>query len=218
MPAESVARTLVCSLLCIEITDYSVPSTAAQLFQKQQLNTALSGALAGIAAGDRIVLEFLGETVVVFLGHPEEAVLSAFLVRGALAEPTKTDWPKPSVRFGINLGPIRLIRDINGQLNVIGDGLVVARTITKFAKVGQILVSRSFHDAGMPAFERFAGLFDYQGIRIDEDHREHEVYAAPFRGSDSIRPIIESGLALRREGKGARWPEAASAWLRKFFR
>ena len=174
MPSKSAARTLVCSHLCIEIIDYAVPSSADQLFQKQQFNIALSGALAGIAARDRIVLEFLGETAAVFLGDPEDALKVALRVRGALREPATSDRPAPSVRFGINHGPIRLIRDINEQLNVIGDGLIVARTITKFAKSQQILVSRSFHDVVVLLFERLAGLFDYQGIRIDQDQREHE--------------------------------------------
>jgi class 3 adenylate cyclase len=216
--AEATSQTLVCSVLCIEIVDYSTHATAEQLLQNQQLKTALGGAIAGIAVKDRMVLEFLGETAVAFLGDPEEALLSAFLVRGALAAPTKTDGSRLSVRFGINLGPIRLMKGIEGQLNVVGDGLVVARTIMKFAKSSQILVSRSFHEAGMPAFETFANLFGNQGIRIDQDHREHEVYAAPSVGSDSIRPILESGVALRRHGTGAGWPTAASTWFRNLFR
>lgn len=165
-----------------------------------------------------MVLEFLGETAVAFLGDPEEALLSAFLVRGALAAPTKTDGSRLSVRFGINLGPTRRVEGIGGQMNVLGDGLLVARTIMNLAESSQILVSRSFHETVTLRSAGLVNLFGNPGIRIDRDHREHEVYAAPSVGSDSIRPVLESGVARRRQGTGAGWAAAASTWFRNLFR
>ncbi len=54
--------------------------------------------------------------------------------------------PDDNVRMGINLGPVKLVKDINGHPNIIGDGINVAQRIMSFARPGQIVVSRSYYD------------------------------------------------------------------------
>ncbi len=41
------------------------------------------------------------------------------------------------MRAGINLGPVRLVRDINSQPNIIGDGINVAQRVMSFAQPGR---------------------------------------------------------------------------------
>jgi class 3 adenylate cyclase len=47
---------------------------------------------------------------------------------------------QPAARIGINLGPVRLVRDLNSQPNIIGDGIKCRAARQGFAKPGQILV------------------------------------------------------------------------------
>ena len=40
------------------------------------------------------------------------------------------------VRLGVNLGPVRLVKDLNGQMNIIGDGINVAQRVMSFSRPG----------------------------------------------------------------------------------
>jgi hypothetical protein len=92
------------------------------------------------------------------------------------------------VRIGINLGPVRLVKDINGQLNIIGDGINVAQRVMSFSSPGQILASRSYYEVVSRLSEDYAPLFSYEGSRTDKHVREHEVYGVGAPGPN-LRPI-----------------------------
>ena len=81
-----------------------------------------------------------------------------------------------AVRMGINLGPVKLVKDINGHPNIIGDGINVAQRIMSFARPGQIVVSRSYYDVVSNLASEYAKLFTYEGSRTDKHVREHEIY------------------------------------------
>jgi hypothetical protein len=90
--------------------------------------------------------------------------------------------PPLLVRMGINLGPVRLVKDINGQPNIVGDGINVAQRVMGFAEPGQILVSRSYYEAASRLSQEYAGMFHFEGSRTDKHVREHEVYAIGYPG------------------------------------
>jgi hypothetical protein len=93
-------------------------------------------------------------------------------------EPSTADQTSASiaVRIGINLGPMRLTRDINGHPNIVGDGINVAERIMGFAAPGQVAVSRSYYDVASVVCEEYAELFKFEGSRTDKHVREHEIY------------------------------------------
>jgi hypothetical protein len=81
------------------------------------------------------------------------------------------------VRLGVNLGPVRLVKDLNGQMNIIGDGINVAQRVMSFSRPGQLLVSRSFYEVVSCLSRDYANLFRHEGSRTDKHVRAHEVYA-----------------------------------------
>jgi hypothetical protein len=81
------------------------------------------------------------------------------------------------VRMGINLGPVKILKDINNQMNMIGDGINAAERIMSFSEPGQLLVSRSYYDIVSCLSQEYAQLFHYQGSRADKHVREHDLYA-----------------------------------------
>jgi class 3 adenylate cyclase len=174
--ADNTNRTFICSVLFLDIVEYSRRSVTEQLKLKEQFNTTLSEAISGVAVDDRIILDTGDGAAVSFLGDPEDAMFVALSMRDAVAS-QPPEAPLLRVRFGINLGPVRLIKDINGQPNIIGDGINVAQRIMTFAEPGQILVSRSYYDIIARLSEDYANLFHYEGARTDKHVREHEVYA-----------------------------------------
>ena len=111
---ESAGRTLVCSILFLDIADYSSKPVSEQLQLKQSFNQALGAALEQVAPRDRIILDTGDGAAVTFMGDPEDALFSAMAMRDLA-----TGVP---VRLGVNLGPVRLVKDLNGQMNIIGDG------------------------------------------------------------------------------------------------
>jgi hypothetical protein len=100
--------------------------------------------------------------------------------------------------LGINLGPVKLVQDINGQRNLIGDGINVAQRVMSFAKPGQVLVSRSYFEVISRLSQEYAKLFHYEGSRADKHVREHQVYSVSPEEKDKVSTSASPGQ--RREG------------------
>jgi hypothetical protein len=181
--ADNSNRTLVCSIVFLDIVEYSKKPVAEQLALKQRFNSIVGVALADVETRDRIVLDTGDGAAITFLGDPEDALFAAMAMRDAMAAHGAL-----SVRMGINLGPARLIKDINNQLNIIGDGINVAQRVMSFAAAGQLLVSRSFYEVVSCLSADYAKLFGYVGARTDKHVREHEVYSVG-KGGRAPRPV-----------------------------
>jgi class 3 adenylate cyclase len=168
---DSSSRTLVCSIVFLDIVEYSKKAVADQMQLKQLFNAILETALRPIVARDRVVLDTGDGAAITFLGDPEDALLVGMQIRDAVAAERRLD-----VRMGINLGPVRLVRDLNARLNIIGDGINVAQRVMSFSDSGQLLVSRSFYEVVSCLSSDYRSLFGYVGARTDKHVREHEVY------------------------------------------
>jgi hypothetical protein len=72
---------------------------------------------------------------------------------------------------------VRLVKDLNGQMNIIGDGINVAQRVMSFAHPGQLLVSRSFYEVVSCLSRDYMNLFRHEGARTDKHVREHDVYS-----------------------------------------
>lgn len=225
MMPERANRTFICSVLFLDITEYSRKPVSEQIQLKDQFNTLIAEAIRDIATNDRIILDTGDGVAVNFLGDPEDALFVAMSLREAFA-PRPGEPPKLPARIGINLGPVRLVRDLNGQPNIIGDGINVAQRVMGFAKPGQVLVSRSYFEVVSHISEGYAKLFHYEGSRTDKHVREHEIYSVGYtqnRGSavrspaeraqvsthESRRQAATAGMAT---GTG-RWLRGAESWL-----
>lgn len=181
MPAMS-NRTFICSVLFLDIVEYTKQPVAEQIRLKERFNALLSEALAAFAPADRIILDTGDGAAISFLGDPEAALFAGLSLREALEAPQPGDTPQPRMRIGINLGPVKLVKDLNGQPNIIGDGINVAQRVMSFAQPGQILVSRSYYEVVSCLSEEYGRLFRYEGSRTDKHVREHEVYTVGAAG------------------------------------
>src|SRR6266487_4600190 len=170
-------RTFICSVLFLDIVEYSARTVAEQIRLKERFNAVLTEAITGVATDDRIILDTGDGAAVSFLGDPEDALFAGMSLRDAVAGQDLTSGPQLQIRVGVNLRPVRLVKDINGQPNIIGDGINVAQRVMSFAEPGQILVSRSYYDVMARLSEDYAKLFHYEGAKTDKHVREHEVYA-----------------------------------------
>jgi hypothetical protein len=165
--AEASGRTLVTSVLFLDIIGYSKTSVAEQMGMKQRFNASLATSLKPIPAAERVILDTGDGAAVTFLGNPEDALFSGLILQRI------NDLP---VRMGINLGPVRVVRDLNGQTNILGDGINVGQRVMSFADPGQLLVSRSFYEVVSRLSDVYENLFEHVGERHDKHVRAHEVY------------------------------------------
>ncbi len=192
-------KTIMCSVLFLDIVEYSKKSVTGQISLKDRFNSYLSAAIRDVPMTDRIILDTGDGAAINFLGDVEDALNAALSLRESLLN-EKLDVEYPLlVRMGINLGPVCLVRDINGQPNIVGDGINVAQRVMGFAEAVQILVSRSYYDAVSRLSPQYAGMFHYQGSRTDKHVREHEVYAIGYPGDKTIRGQINKPIANEAE-------------------
>jgi hypothetical protein len=178
---EDRGKTIMCSVLFLDIVEYSKKSVSGQISLKERFNAYLSVAIRDVPIDDRIILDTGDGAALSFLGDVEDALQVALSMRESLREGMHME-PPLLVRMGINLGPVRLVKDINGQPNIVGDGINVAQRVMGFADPGQILVSRPYFDAVSRLSSEYAGMFHYQGSRTDKHVREHEIYAIGYPG------------------------------------
>ena len=201
MVTHQTNRTFICSTVFVDLVEYSRKSVSEQLALKDRFTALLAEALEGVDVNERIVLDTGDGAAMSFLGDPETALAVGMSLRRAFKDAEATDPGRLApIRIGINLGPVKLVKDINGHPNIVGDGINVAQRIMSFAESGQILVSRSYHDVVSRLSEDYAALFKFEGSRTDKHVRDHEVYA-----------VAESDIALARAKGGLKQAAAAAA-------
>jgi class 3 adenylate cyclase len=169
MAAEASGRTLVCSVLFIDIVEYSKKSVVDQFDIKRTFNGMLAEALDVLQRRDRVIVDTGDGAAVVFLGDPEDALVVGLAMRELSG--------RTPLRQGINLGPVKLIDDLNDQVNVVGDGINVAQRVMSFAEPGQLLVSANYQDVVSRLSSQYAQLFKRAGRRQDKHVREHDLYS-----------------------------------------
>ena len=162
-------RTRVCSVLFIDIVDYSKRDVAEQVRLKNRFNQVITSALGHVETEERVAVDTGDGAAITFMGDPESALYVALEVFDNAGE--------LPVRMGINLGPVSLMKDLNGSENVVGDGINVAQRVMNFADAGELLVSRSFYDTVSLLSDDYRSLFRAEGTRTDKHKRAHEVFA-----------------------------------------
>ena len=167
--AEDSGRTLVCSILFLDIVDYSKRDVGEQVRLKNIFNLVMTSALGHVEPDERVVVDTGDGAAITFLGDPERALYVALEVFDNVGE--------LPVRMGINLGPVSLMKDLNGLDNVIGDGINVAQRIMSFANSGELLVSRIFYDVVSRLSDDYAAMFKMEGSHTDKHQRAHDVYS-----------------------------------------
>ena len=196
---ERTSRTFICTVLFLDIAEYSKKPVSEQLKSKEQFNARISEAIQDITVTDRIILDTGDGAAVNFLGDPQDALLVAMKLARSFTHAADHS-VRLDVRMGINLGPVQLVRDINGQPNIVGDGINVAQRVMSFARPGQVLVSRSYYEVVTRLSNDYAQLFAYQGSRTDKHVREHEIYEITAAAGQVLQSATHRAQAQPEDG------------------
>lgn len=209
--SERLNRTSICTVIFINIVDYAQAPVDDQIALKDRFNALINEAVKDVAQNDRIILDTGDGAALALLGAPEEALFVALTIRDSVLQ-DQQQHPERFffVRIGINLGPVRVVNDLNGRLNVVGDGINAAQRVMSFAQPNRILVSRSYYEIASRLSSEIAAMFTYYGIKTDKYVREHEIYIVLDGQSDM--PSSPEDQAARQEVAAG-----ALAVLRKYW-
>jgi|GEM_PF-1275087 len=189
MAAEPSSRTLVLSVVAVDLVGYSRESVADQMALKKNFNQVLLDAITHISAADRIILDTGDGVAMGFLGDPEDALYVAMYMH------SNVNRDRSAIRVGINLGPVKLATGVGGHPNIIGDGINVAERIMTFADPGQLTASRPFCEVMSSVSGQYKSLFQHIGVRTDKQVRDHDVYLVGK--SDGAFRLAEKGVKER---------------------
>jgi class 3 adenylate cyclase/Tfp pilus assembly protein PilF len=177
-------RTWLCSVVFMDIVNYSSQSVELQLKWKARFNSYLASAIQDVPEDERVILDTGDGAAICFLGAPEAAMFAALELWHSLLLDEREQQSQLRVRIGINLGPVRLVRDINGAPNAIGDGMNAGQRVMSFAGENQILVSQSYFEVVSRLSDDYKNLFTLKGVETDKHVREHTVYKLSPPGAD----------------------------------
>ena len=197
-------KTIICSILYTDIVGFSKLSNAQQIVTKTRLNSVIADAVESVGSEQHLIVDTGDGAAPCFGGDPELALFSALSVRNRVMRAAAQGDPAAfALRMGINLGPVKVVRDVNNRPNVLGDGINVAERVMSFAEPNQILVSRSYYDVVSCLADDYQKLFNYGGVLKDKHIREHEVYEISVESDDPGGARWVQAEALRVAGGGA---------------
>jgi tetratricopeptide (TPR) repeat protein/class 3 adenylate cyclase len=187
---DKMDRTWLCSVLFMDIVNYSSQSVELQMKWKKRFNGYLTEAIREVPESDRVMLDTGDGAAICFLGAPEVAMFTGLELCRSFSLDEREQSPGLRVRLGINLGPVKLVRDINGALNAIGDGINAGQRIMSFASENTILVSQSFFEVVSRLSDDYKPMFQLKGVETDKHIREHTVYHLTALGSGAREQIV----------------------------
>jgi class 3 adenylate cyclase/Tfp pilus assembly protein PilF len=187
----------LCSVVFMDIVQYSSQSVELQMKWKQRFNGYLAEAIEDVPESERVILDTGDGAAICFLGAPEAAMFAALQLCRSFIVDEREQQPGLRVRLGINLGPVKLVKDINGALNALGDGINAGQRIMSFAAANQILVSQSFFEVVSRLSDDYKSLFRLKGIEADKHVREYTVYHLFPPTSERREPAVSGA-----EGQG----------------
>ena len=171
---EATNRTFICSVVFLDIIGYSKQAVSIQLAWKKRCNSLITESIG--QQYQPIILDTGDGAALNFLEDPEEALITSMRLLEGLCQKEGAESNPYQLRIGINLGAVKVVKDINGQPNIIGDGINVSQRVMSFANPNQVLASRSFYEVVACLTPEYQSLFHYWGAQKDKHVREHELY------------------------------------------
>ena len=184
-------RTWLSSVLFLDIVGYSKHSNNNQIIVKGHFNDLVAASIDCLNDEDSIKLDTGDGIAICYLGDPEDILYLAIGLRNAFINSGDSCEVAYTVRSGINLGPVKIVEDINGQRNMIGDAINVAQRVMAFSEPNQLLVSRSYFDVVNAISENYEEMFNYMGLHEDKHVRKHAVYEV-LKDATALK-LIEAG-------------------------
>ncbi len=188
------SRTWIASILFLDIVGYSKLPIDHQVEIKNHFLQAISKNTEGVAFEESIRIDTGDGMAICSVGDPESMFpvakdLCHFFFQG------DPNFPHDyGVRLGLNLGPIKLVEDINGKKNCLGAGINDAQRVMDFAASNQLLVSESYYEVVSKISNSYAEDLLLLGKRFDKHDKEFMVYSFKHGAQEELQEPSEQPL------------------------
>lgn len=173
--AETSSRTLTCSVLFAELADYARLPVGEQMKRKRLLAAQVAQEVVQVPKAERVVHEIDSGVVVAFLADAEAALAVAIGLQAAAGG--------PPLRMGLNLGTVHVVKDLNGQTALVGEGVSDAQRVASHAAAGKALASGGYREIVSRLSADHAAVFRIVALRSDASGREHELFEVRIPGN-----------------------------------
>jgi hypothetical protein len=165
-------KNAICSIVALDIIDYSKKTNAEQAEVKNLLNGLIQHAVIDIPQDDRVIIETASGAAISCSGPLEDALEDALFISITIRDEILKNNAHGStplyVQFGINLGAARVVKN-----SMVGEGIDEAQRIMSFANPNQILVSHVYFEMASKLTQEISQMFE----KYEMHAHEHDVYA-----------------------------------------
>ena len=189
------------SVVVVRIAEYTRKPVAEQVRLKERLDALVTFAIRPVPTAARIVLDAPEGVAVVVLDGPGVAL--------ELAQRSQFSAEGLRLCIGVNHGTVMSALDAHRGPGLIGDGLTAGVTLSRAAKPGRFVASRSFREALKASDPRRVRELGPAGTYTDAQLRAHELFALDWRpafarrfrlivyGTLTVAAIIGAGFTAR---------------------
>ena len=170
---DKMNKTSICSIVALDIIDYSKKIESEQAEIKNQLDGLINLAVINISQTDCVIIDTGQGAVIACSGPLENALFISLTIRDEILKNNIHSLKPWYVQFGINLGSARVANNKKDELDIIGDGVDEAKRIMSFAIPNQILVSRVYYEMASKLTQEISKMFE----QYDMHAHEQELYA-----------------------------------------
>lgn len=198
---DQANKTSICSIVALDLIDYSKKTGAEKLEIKQLFNAFIQNAVLDIPDSDRNIIDTADGAAIACKGALEDALEDALFIsitiRDEILKHNQHNATPLYVQFGIHLGAARALNN-----HIVGEGIDEAQRIMRFANPNQILVSNAYFEMASKLTQEIAQMFE----KYEMHAYEHDVYAvrllkesmveepATAANGAAVEPTIASSL------------------------
>jgi hypothetical protein len=100
------------------------------------------------------------------------------------------------VRVGIHSGTVFTIKDMNGNYNIWGPGIIIARRVMDLGDAGHILLSEDVARMLLPLSKRYKEILHLLGTHVFKHNQKEIVYSAYSVAADDSDSYYESKIQV----------------------
>ena len=169
-------RTWLVSVLFLDIFNFSTIPVDQQLKVKRHFQNLVAAEIESLEDNDTIRLDTGDGMAICYLGDPERLYPIARKLRAAFIAQQDNQDCSYKVRLGLNLGPVKIVEDLNHKRNCIGSGITDAERVMSFAAENQLLVSKSYFEMVNKMSQDYSRELQHLGLRADKHDQQHDIY------------------------------------------
>ena len=169
-------RTWLATVLFMDIVEYSMIPVNQQLQVKLHFQQLVAHETRSLEDSDTLRLDTGDGMAICYLGDPERMYPIGRRLRDEFSDLASHAPYEYQVRLGLNLGPVKIIEDLNHERNCIGAGINDAQRVMAFAAPNQLLVSKSYFEMVSKMSRDYGQQLRHLGLRADKHDQQHDIY------------------------------------------